>query len=152
MEITTFGELIEWTREQHGSLARCLDHYSAKHKDERVRGLLEYLAGHESEIEWMVADFKRQGDEKALNTTLYDYLNSPSHHSHSPCGKHFLELDFDGICRQVFDFHNEVIELYELLLRKALIPEIEDLIGPLLDMERSQAKLVAQQSVLMTDV
>ncbi|MBS3803251.1 MAG: ATPase [Oleiphilaceae bacterium] len=152
MEITTFGELIEWTREQHSSLARCLDHYAARHEDERSRGLLAYLARHESEIEWMVADFKRQGDEKALNTTLYDYLSSPSHHAQSPCGKHFLELDFDGICREVLDFHNDVIQLYQLLLRKALIPEVEELISPLLEMERSQAKLMAQQVVLMTDL
>jgi rubrerythrin len=152
MEIKTFGDLIEWTREQHASLARCLDHYAAQHRDERARGLLEYLAGHESEIEWMVAEFKRQGDHKALETLLYDYLSSPPSGWHSPCGPHYLDLDFEGISREVFDFHNRMIEVYETLLRKALIPEAEELMNSLLEMEKSEAKRLAQQVVLMEDV
>lgn len=152
MEITTFGELIDWTRKQHGNLARCLGHYAAQHRSERARGLLQYLANHESEIEYMVADFERQADNKALDTLLYDYQTSPSRRSPNPCEAHYTDLDFDEICQEVFSFHDYLIGIYEVLARKALIIEVRELVGSLLEMEQHEVKRLAQQTTMMKDL
>lgn len=51
MEITTFEDLIDWTRQLHAHLSRSL-HESAKlNNDERASALLDYLSRHESLLE-----------------------------------------------------------------------------------------------------
>ncbi|HBM88693.1 MAG TPA: ATPase, partial [Rhodobiaceae bacterium] len=44
MDIKTFGQLIDWTRDLHSHLASCLSHCATKHEEERARALLDYLA------------------------------------------------------------------------------------------------------------
>ena len=82
MDIKTFGQLIDWTRDLHSHLASCLSHCATTHEEERARALLDYLAAHESEIERIVNEFERQGDAKALETRVIDYL------SHNPIKTH----------------------------------------------------------------
>ncbi len=76
MEVKTFIDLIEWTRNLHGKLARCLTHCASCHIDERASMLLEYLASHETEMERMVEAFERQADPKAARTYVYDYITT----------------------------------------------------------------------------
>ena len=85
MEIKTFRELIEWTADLHGQLARCLSHCTTLNKDERARMLLGYLARHETDIEHMVNEFVRQAGTNILETRVYDYLPHESMKFHRPC-------------------------------------------------------------------
>lgn len=152
MDIKTFGELINWTRDLHAHLARCLSHCATKNEEERARALLDYLATHESEMERIVNEFKSQGDSKALETTVYDYLSHHPIKTHRTCDEPYAQLDFEGICREVFDFHDQIEDLYRTLADKAEIPEAKELLQSLLTMEENEAMRLARQIGRMNDL
>ncbi|MDR7089615.1 MULTISPECIES: hypothetical protein [Cellvibrio] len=149
MEIKTFSDLIGWTRQLHSYLAKYLADCSSKNEEERARLLLDYLAEHESKMEKMVAAFERQAEAEVMNTYIYDYL------SHQPIQSNeipYVQLGFDSICQEVFDYHQQVIELYRDLEEKAVIPEAKDLLGSLLAMEQHEAMLLVRQTGRMNDL
>ena len=152
MDIKTFGELINWTRDLHAHLARCLSHCATKNEEERARALLDYLATHESEMERIVNEFKSQGDSKALETTVYDYLSHHPIKTHRTCDEPYAQLDFEGICREVFDFHDQIEDLYRTMADKAEIPEAKELLQSLLTMEENEAMRLARQIGRMNDL
>jgi rubrerythrin len=152
MDIKTFGELIDWTRDLHAHLASSLSDGATKHEEERARALLDYLATHESEMERIVSEFERQGDPKALETRTYDYLSHNPIKSHRPGDERYTKLDFDGICREVFGFHDQIIELYKTLVEKADIPEAKELFESLLTMEQNESMRLARQVGQMQDL
>src|SRR5690554_351599 len=79
MEIKTFADLIDWTRQLHAHLARCLHDSAGQHKDERASALLDYISSHETLLEKAVAEYENQADPKAMQTRLYDYgVHNPS--------------------------------------------------------------------------
>ncbi|MDF0749408.1 ATPase [Marinobacter sp. 71-i] len=154
MDIKTFEDLIEWARQLHGHLSRCLSESSTENQGERARALLAYLADHESELERITAEFEKQAETKALKTRLYDYLNSEHHpiKTHRTCDGHYDDLDFDGIVREIFDFHDQLIDLYDSLAGKAEIPEAKELVESLRAMEEHEAMRLARQIGMMDDV
>tara|TARA_Y100001933_G_scaffold37934_1_gene33777 strand:+ start:211 stop:669 length:459 start_codon:yes stop_codon:yes gene_type:complete len=152
MDIKTFGELINWTRDLHAHLARCLSHCATKNEEERARALLDYLATHESEMERIVNEFKSQGDSKALETRVYDYLSHHPIKTHRTCDEPYAQLDFEGICREVFDFHDQIEDLYRTMADKAEIPEAKELLQSLLTMEENEAMRLARQIGRMNDL
>jgi hypothetical protein len=62
MQVETFQDLIDWTRELHGFLAKCLQHCSVQQDEPRAKALLEYLATHEANLESTMASFERQAN------------------------------------------------------------------------------------------
>ena len=152
MDIKTFRELIEWTADLHGQLARCLSHCTALNKDERARMLLGYLAGHETDIEHMVNEFVRQAGTDILETRVYDYLPHESMKFHRPCDEHFAKLDFTAVRSEVYDYHDQIIKLYKTLLGKINIPKIKELMEELLTMEQNEFKRLVHQISRMDDL
>ena len=73
MDVRTFGELIDWTRQLHEHLAACLAHCADIHEEERARMLLNYLAAQEAEMQRVVARFEQTADAKALKTYVFDF-------------------------------------------------------------------------------
>ena len=152
MDIRTFGELIDWTRVLHAHLARCLSHCATKNEEERARALLDYLATHESGMERIVNEFKSQGDSKALETRVYDYLSHHPIKTHRTCDEPYAQLDFEGICKEIFDFHDQIEGLYRTMADKAEIPEAKELLRSLLTMEENEAMRLARQIGRMDDL
>lgn len=154
MEIKTYENLIEWARQIHLQLSRCLSECAKNNQDERASALLTYLADHEAEIERMTAEFEKQAEEKVLKTRLYDYFEEEHRaiKTHNSCDGHYAGLDFDTIAREVFEFHDQLIELYKSLNLKAEIPEASDLVESLRSMEENEAMRLARQIGLMNDV
>ncbi len=152
MDIKTFGELISWTRDLHAHLARCLSHCATKNEEERAQALLDYLATHESEMERIVNEFKSQGDSKALETRVYDYLSHHPIKTHRTCDDPYAQLDFEGICGGGFDFHDPIEDLYRTLADNAEIPEAKELLQSLLTMEENEAMRLARQIGRMNDL
>jgi len=152
MDIKTFGELIDWTRDLHAHLARCLAHCATKNEEERARALLDYLATHESGMERIVNEFKSQGDSKALETRVYDYLSHHPIKTHRTCDEPYAQLDFEGICKEIFDFHDQIEGLYRTMADKAEIPEAKELLRSLLTMEENEAMRLARQIGRMDDL
>jgi hypothetical protein len=154
MEIKTYEDLIEWARQLHLHLSRCFAECARNNPDERASALLDYLAGHESEIERITAEFEKQADEKILKTRLYDYYESEHRaiRSHGHCDGYYAGLDFDTIAREVFEFHDQLTELYKSLNLKAELREASDLVESLRAMEENEAKRLAQQIGSMQDL
>lgn len=152
MDIKTFRELIEWTRDLHAHLARCLAHCATLNEEERARMLLDYLAAREAEIERIVSEFERQADTNALETRVYDYLSRHPIKTHRTCDEPYVKLDFNGICREVFDYHDQIIKLYQALVGKAVIPKVRELMEALLTMEENESKRLVRQIGRMDDL
>lgn len=152
MEIRTFGELIDWTRDLHKHLAQCLAHCSTRHEEERARALLEYLSSHESELARIVEEFERQSASNTLETRVYDYLSHRPITTHRTCDEPYTKLDFQGIFHEVMDFHEQVMNLYKSLLGKAEIPEARELLEGLLEMETHESMRLARQVGRMDDL
>lgn len=151
MEIKRFEDLIDWARQLHGHLSRSLEDSSGRNEDERASALLHYLADHEAELERMTSEFEKQADPKVMKTRLYDFFD------HQPFTRrksdtHYANLDFEGIAREIFDFHDELIELYKGLIRKAELPEVSELLEELLAMEQNESMRLARQVGSMNDV
>ncbi|HKK57132.1 ATPase [Marinobacter sp.] len=154
MEIKTYEDLIEWARQLHLHLSRCFSECAKNNPDERASALLDYLAGHEAEIGQMTAEFEKQTEEKVLKTRLYDYYESEHRaiRNHGHCDDHYAGLDFDTIAREVFEFHDQLTELYKSLNLKAEIPEASDLVESLREMEENESMRLARQIGAMNDV
>jgi hypothetical protein len=152
MDVKTFFDLIEWTRGLHGRLARCLAHCASLHDDERASLLLQYLASHEVDMERMVAAFERQADPKAARTYVYDHIPHNPVTTHLVCDDHYARLGADAISAEVFDFHEQIISLYQTLIGKAEIPEAVELMQSLLDMEEHETKRLVRQVERMDDL
>ena len=152
MEVRTFFDLIDWTRQLHASLAECLAHCASLHGDERASMLLEYLASHESEMEKTVAAFERQADPKAARTYLYDYMPHNPITTHLVCDDHYAKLDAAAISAEVFDFHEQIIELFRSLVGKAEIREAAELVQSLLDVEEHETRRLVRQVERMDDL
>ncbi len=146
MNIETFQDLIDWTRQLHAHLAECLKHCATQQEEARAKWLLEYLADHEAILEQTVANFERQADPKALHTWVYDYLSHTPIAPHQACRSPYAEMSFDDICRTIFSLHDQVIELYRYLEGRAEIPETRELVRELLKLEEHEAMRLAQQT------
>jgi hypothetical protein len=152
MEVKTFFDLIEWSRSLHGQLARCLSHCAKLHHDERTAMLLQYLASCETAMETMVAGYEHQADPKVAKTFVYDYIPHKPVKTHLDCDDHYANLNADEINAEIIEFHEQIIELYRALLRKAEIPEAAELMQLLLDMEENETKLLVRQLGRMDDL
>lgn len=152
MQIKTLSELIEWTRTLHEKLATCLAHCALRHTDERVSLLLEYLASHEATMAKMVAEFSQQADQKAANTLVYDYIPHNPVTTHLLCDEHYTNMAAAEINAEVFEFHEEINDLYRTLLNTAVIPEAMELMQQLLDMEEHETKRLVRQVARMDDL
>jgi len=152
MEIRTFRDLVDWTRQRHAHLAKCLHDSAENHRDERASALLDYLARHEQLLERTIAEFEKQADPKVMDTLLYDYTgHKPIVLSPLP-ETGYANLDYDQIERDIFSFHEQVMELYEDLIANIDIPDVNSLLEDLKSLEQHEAMLVAQQVGRMDDI
>ncbi|MDO6441363.1 MULTISPECIES: ATPase [unclassified Marinobacter] len=152
MEIKTFGDLIDWTRQLHSHLARCLQASAEKNSNERASALLDYISRHETLLAKAVGEFESQADPKALNTRVYDYLNHKPIKVGESCDTRFNTLDFDDISREIFAFHDQVMDLYDSLIGKAEIEEAKTLLEDLLALEQHEAMRLSSQIGRMNDI
>lgn len=152
MKVQRISDLIDWTRVMHRELAKRLADGSTDHENELARMLMSYFADHETALETIISGFERKADAKALNTWVYDYLEHKPIDALRFSDKPFADMTFDEICASVFDVHNQAIDLYRDLLGRADIPEAEDLLRSLLDIEEHETMRLAQQTNRMRDM
>jgi hypothetical protein len=152
MEVKTFGELIDWTRQLHEHLSLCLAHCAGTNEEERARMLLTYLAAQEAEMQRVVTRFEQTADAKALKTYVYDYLEHQPIRTHRTCEAPYAALGFDAICHEIFDFHEQTIALYRNLAGRAEIPETKELVEALLAFEEHEVMRLVRQTGRMNDL
>lgn len=152
MEIKTFADLIDWTRQLHGYLARCLQESATLNKNERASALLDYISTHEGLLEKAVAEYEKQADPKAMQTRLYDYGVHKPIKKNSACDVRYNDMGFDDIAKEIFEFHDQVMDLYDALIGKAEIREAKELLEDLKDLEKHEAMRMAGQIGSMNDL
>ncbi|WP_245584116.1 ATPase [Saccharospirillum impatiens] len=145
LDIKTFEDLIDWSRELHHNLSRCLTAGAQHQTDDKAGALLAYLADHEQALEQMVDRFEQETDQQVLKTRVYDYLSNGPLHSQRTCDVPYSELDYEGICREVFDFHTQLTTLYQSLIGKAETANARELMESLLTMEEHESMRLAKQ-------
>lgn len=107
---------------------------------------------HEAELEKVISAFKKHADPKAARTYVYDYV--PHKHSHLFGARLSLRqngyrCNRSGGCR----LPRAIISLYRTpLIEKAEIPEVTELVQPLLDMEEHETKRLVRQTERMDDL
>ncbi len=144
MKAETFADLIKWNTGVHQMLADRMHKGAEVNGDERAKGLLTYLAGHEQKLAETVRKIGERADHKALSTWLYEHV------SEDLPPKDDRKLDFDNwdyerISAEVVDIHNQIIDLYLSMIERAAIPEAEDVMQELYDMQKHETLRLADQ-------
>lgn len=152
MKIETFQHLIDWSRQLHQHLAQSLQATADRQTDVRANWLQTYLADHEAALEKMVARFEEQADPKVLNTWIFNYTASSPFDTGIAFCPLYSNQDFEDICKSVFSMHNQLIELYRFLATNADIPDAQELLQELLDMEVHETMRLAQQTNRLQDL
>ncbi|WP_339674328.1 ATPase [Dasania marina] len=138
MQIETLKDVLHWTKEFHQQLSRCLSHCADKNTDERARMILAYLSEQEKSLTKVVNSFETSGDEHALNTWCYEYVNKQPIVQHVHCDAPFANLDATQIMEVIVDQHQQVIELYRYLASRADIPSTQEMLASLLSLEEHE--------------
>lgn len=146
MQVETLKDVLHWTREFHQHLSQCLSHCADKNTDERARMILGYLSDHEKTLSQLVSGFEKSGDEHALNTWCYEYVNKHPIVQHAHCDAPFADLDATQIMAVIVDQHQQVIELYRYLASRADIPSARELLEALRSLEENEMMRMAQST------
>lgn len=152
MKIERFEDLIDWTRHTHGRLAKCLGRAANRHEELRAQWLLTYLADHERALASTIGRIEQHANSNALRTCIYDYLAREPILFSGPSAKAYDSMSVDDISREVFGIHNQVIELYRSLARRAEIEGARNLATDLLKLEEHETMRLATQVGRMNEM
>ncbi|GAB3114895.1 ATPase [Aestuariicella hydrocarbonica] len=152
MEIETLRDVLDWTRKFHEKLSQCLSNSVDKNSDERARMVMAYLADHEQALAKVIRGFESTGDEDALNTWFNEYVNKTpvlqKVHSKTP----FANLNASQIMEVVADQHQQAIELYRYLARRADIDSAQEMLEALLSLEEHEIMRMTQSTNRFSDM
>ncbi len=146
MQIKTLRDVLHWTKEFHRHLSQCLSHCAGKNPDERASMILAYLSDHEQRLTKVVNGFESSGNEHALNTWCYEYVNKQPIVQHGHCDAPFSDLDAVQIMDVIVDQHQQVIELYRYLASRADIPSAQEMLESLRSLEENEIMRMVQST------
>ncbi|WP_273182808.1 MULTISPECIES: ATPase [Methylophaga] len=152
MQVETLRDVLHWTSDFHQHLTACLKHCVDSNESERAKMLLKYLSEHEEKLAHVIHEFETKGDEHALNTWCYEYLNKNPIVQHHHCDAPFSQLSTTEIMRVIIDQHNQVIELYRYLHDRADIPSAQELLEMLKSFEEHEMMLMVQSANRLEDM
>lgn len=144
MKAETFEDLIKWNTGVHEMLADRMEKAADRNGDERAKGLLIYLGGHERTLAETVRKTGDIAENKALNTWLYEHV-SEDLPPKDDRRMDFDDWDYERISAEVIDIHDQIIELYSSMVEAAAIPEAKDVMQELYDLHKHEALRVADQ-------
>ncbi len=152
MQVETLKDILHWTKMFHEQLSQCLSHCSDVNTSERARMILVYLSDHEEKLMKVVNNFEASGDEHALNTWSYEYINKQPIVQHVHCDSPFAKLDSAQIMDVIVERHEQVIELYRYLAAQAHIPSSKELLESLLSLEEHETMLMVHAANRFEDL
>lgn len=152
MQVETLKDILHWTKMFHEQLSLCLSHCSDVNTSERARMILVYLSDHEEKLMKVVNKFEASGDENALNTWTYEYINKQPIVQHVHCDSPFGTLDATQIMDVIVDRHEQVIELYRYLVAQATIPSAKKMLESLLSLEEHETMLMVHAANRFEDL
>lgn len=145
MQTETYDDLLRWTAQLHGIIAQRLEEALNPETDQRSRWLMEYIADHERELAATVERYREHAGESESRTWLYEHIGEDVPPNAS------WELSFvgktsDQISEQVFDLHNQLIEVYTSMRGRAPIPAAVELMDNMLTLEEGATRRLAEQA------
>lgn len=146
MQIETLKDVLHWTKKYHQQLSQCLSHCADKNTDERARMVLTYLSDHEESLTKIVNGFETTGNEQALNTWCYEFVNKQPIVQHVHCDAPFSGLNAEQIVEVIVDQHQQIIELYRYLASRADIPSAQELLASLRSLEEHEMMRMVQST------
>ncbi|MBU3824595.1 MAG: hypothetical protein H9917_07190 [Candidatus Oceanisphaera merdipullorum] len=155
MQITNFTQLIEWTRQLHQHLANALQQGGELHQQERAQLLLESLAQLEQRLERTIKRFENETNTAALDAYvpyLYSAFEQHPIRTQRIYTEPYQNLSIAQISEVVFDVHDQVIDFYQRLKRESKVPEAQELLGALLELEQEAEKRMASHIDGMQDM
>ncbi len=152
MQIETLRDVLKWTKEFHQHLSQCLPHCADMNTNARAKMILSYLSDHEEILTKVVNGFEISGDEHALNTWCYEYVNKQPIIQHGHCDAPFTDLDAVQIMEVIVDQHQQVIELYRYLASRADIPSAQEMLTSLKSLEEHEMMRMVQSANRFEDM
>lgn len=152
MKAQTFQYLTEWTTLFHNNMADLMEQGLARQDNDRAKWLLEYVIDHERKLAEEVEGFKQQADPKALNTWLYDQISETLPPDQRTREIDYGKMTFDQICEEIFDVHNQVMEIWKGMTSKGAIPEAKELAQKIYDLEKHETLRLADQITSSRDM
>ena len=151
MKAETFDYLLEWTSDLHTVIADRLEQAVTPDTDQRSRWLMEYVAGHERDIANKVDKFRAQAGEAESRTWLYEHIGEDL----PPRAKwelSFVGKSFNEISEQLFELHDQLIEVYTSMTGRAAIPAAAELMRNMLSLEEGETRRLAEQCGRLQDL
>lgn len=152
MQVETLRDVINWTYEFHRHLTERLTEGASQTKSERCKMLLDYMSEHEQRLAHTVREYEKTGNEHALNTWCYEYLDKHPIIHHHYTDTQFSELSSINITQLVIHQHKQVIDLYRYLAERADIRVAKDLLNDLLSLEEHEIMVMAQSANRLEDM
>ncbi len=147
----TLREALEWTSKFHGELRDAMQDSSQLVSGERSALLLDYLAKHEHNLARVLAAFKEEGDNHALNTWCREHFEKKPVIEDGLENKCLEALTPDELVEFVASKHSQIIDLYKTLLAKAPIPSMKDLLSQVVQAEEEEIKKMMQGANRLAD-
>lgn len=155
MKVTNFTQLIDWTRQLHQQLAQVLERGGELHQQERAKMLLQSLAEQEQKLAHTFKEFERRIETVALDAYipyLYSAFEQQPINTQRVYTQPYHSLSISEISKAVFDAHNQVINLYQRLVKESQVSEAQELLESLLEVEQEAAKSLANTIQGMEDM
>lgn len=152
MEMETLKDILVWTQEFHQHLSHCLTHCADENTNKRSQMLLKYLADHEETLSEVIEEFSVSGNEHALNTWTYEYVNKQPIVQHVHCDAPFAALDSTQIIDVIVEQHQQVIKLYRYLLNRADIPSSKEILESLCSLEEHEIMRMVHSANRLDDI
>ena len=152
MQVETLRDVLHWTSEFHQHLSECLKHCADNNEGTRAQMLLKYLSEHEEKLRHVIHEFEVTGNEHALNTWCYEYLNKHPIVQHHDCDAPFSQLSTKEIMQVIIHQHKQVIDLYRYLHERADIPSAEELMETPKSFEEHEMMQMVQSANRLEDL
>tara|TARA_R110000850_G_scaffold6139_27_gene24301 strand:+ start:452 stop:916 length:465 start_codon:yes stop_codon:yes gene_type:complete len=143
----TMDELLSTIEQFHKGLADHLTDCADDGSPEREQLLLSYLAQQEQKLAATLGVFRQKESLNSLNTWFYAYTDRHPITLRDPRETDFKNLDCEQICTEITNAHQQLIDLYTHLHERAESDSSRNTLSELLNIEQSNAKLLAREAV-----
>jgi len=120
-------------------------------RNERSHMLLEYLAGHERQLEDLVSRFGDKATATALNTWVSDYEEQFHPSSHDRRDHPYADMSTAEIMNEVQEQHRRVIALYDHL-EDFVQASARDLVKHVIELEEQELLRIVQSANRLEDI
>ena len=152
MRFRQIGDVLDWTRTFHDTLANDYDGLARGHEKERVGMLLQYLSEHERALSGALQHYEEDA-AKAVLATWYDQapeVKLPPD-LNSLCDT-LEKVDTDTVLTLALVFHDLLIDMYTALAAKAPTPATKTLFDSLVSQETREKMRTVRDALRLEDL